>query len=517
MKKWLFIYITIQVLCVSCFEDESFTDIESISPIQIENVDFDTNLSYALYMGDTLKIDPLVYCHGVSDADLSFEWKMFGYSIAPQVIDTTMYLSAVIKQQPSAQDYSLRLTITDNSTGIKRFETCNVKVLSPFSEGIIVADTKDGINSDLSLIMSREFSSLIPTSNQKTKIFRNVWEKYNGSPVSGLVLDAITTTYGQNRSLTLLTTEHLLRADHTDYINIPSETDGELFPVVPDHIGHGYTHGVFTFYTGTKSEIMAANGKLTTRSTQNNNRKYDYTSYPTGISDYNVTMAYGAPYYPTFAYDDLNKMMIFIDPWGCRAPKEQAVGNKFDVGDLSDYEPFFMGEISQGITLLTKQISTGAFKGLVMTKWGSDTESCAKDVFDFSTATEIENAKFFELNTLEDVLYYATEDKLYTTPTVNISSQVQWQAKPGDKITGIKIYDWQGGNRRHEDYNQKSVFRPSQDRIMMIMTYNETTKKGSITCVPIVTLGIGGLEQNEEYHVNIRNFNKILGIYKQVQ
>lgn len=517
MKKCLFIYIIIQFLFISCFEDESNTNIKSLNPIVIENVDFRGYLSYSLYMGDTLKIHPLVYCDGIPDTKMSFEWKIFGTGTVPKIIDSTMYLCAKITQQPAARPYTLRFTIKDETTGIKRVETCHITVLSPFSEGIIVADTKDGVNSDLSLVMSREFSSLIPKENKKMNIFRNVWEMANGSPIPGLVLDATTSSYGQNRSLTLLTTKHLLRADHNDYVNIPSETDENLFPVVPDHIGHGYTHGVFSIYTGTKHEIMAANGKLTTRSVQNNGRKFTYTFYPTGISDYNVTMMYAANYYPSYAYDALNKMMLFVDYGKCWAPQEQASGSKFDVSDLSDYTPLFLGEISQGITLLTKQISTGAYKGLVMNKHSRNSPNYAKAVFDFSNATDIDNAKFFELNTREDVVYYATEDKLYTTPTSNIDSKLQWTAKPGDKITGIKIYDWQGGNRRQEDNSGEPAWGNSQNRIIMIMTYNEVMKEGKITCVPIVTFGIGGLEQNEEYHVKLHNFNKILGVYKQVK
>lgn len=43
------------------------------------------------------------------------------------------------------------------------------------------------------------------------------------------------------------------------------------------------------------------------------------------------------------------------------------------------------------------------------------------------------------LNIIEDVVYYATETTLYTTPTVNINAQPQWTVGQGEKITGIKF------------------------------------------------------------------------------
>lgn len=117
------------------------------------------------------------------------------------------------------------------------------------------------------------------------------------------------------------------------------------------------------------------------------------------------------------------------------------------------------------------------------------------------------------------MVYYATETTLYTTPTVNINAQPQWTVGQGEKITGIKIYDWAGGNRDHESIGSggdiDKVSWGSQNRMIMIFTYNESAKEGKVICVPIVTLGVGGLEQNKGYHIELSKFGKILGVYKQ--
>ena len=518
MKKWLYIILVFQLFCVACFDDETNKDVRELNPIVIENIDLRYN-SFSVYMGDTLKIEPLVFCEGIPDAKMSFEWKMFGGTIAPTVIDSTMFLSAKILAPPFSNPYTLRYTIKDETTGICRIETFNITVLSPYGEGLIVADTKNGINSDLSLVMSKQFSSQIPSTDNQMKIFRDVWSQNNGEPLPGLVLDAVTSSYGTNRSLSVLTTEHLYRADHYDFVRIPYESDGQLFQVVPPHIGHGYTKGNFVIITSTSHEIMNANGLVTPRSVQHNNRLFDYTMYPSKVNDYDITLMYAPDRSVAYAFDALGKRMLFFNYSKCWVPQEQASGSKFNVCDLSDYEPFFLGEISQGVALLAKQKSTGAYKGLVMNKLSSNGPNYAKTVFDFSSAAEIDKAKFFELNIIEDVVYYATETTLYTTPTVNINAQPQWTVGQGEKITGIKIYDWAGGNRDHESIGSggdiDKVSWGSQNRMIMIFTYNESAKEGKVICVPIVTLGVGGLEQNKGYHIELSKFGKILGVYKQ--
>ena len=521
MRKLICACIVLIAFCMSCFEDESNTNIKELNPIRIENIDIRNNY-FSLFMGDTLKIEPLVFCEGIPDNELSYEWQLSGGTIAPMVIDSTMYLCAEITVPPysTGGGYFLKFTITDKTTGISRIESFHVEVLSPYGEGILIADTKDeGAHSDLSLVMSREVSSSITSANSKISIFRNLWSKNNGAPLSGRVLDAITSIYGTNRSLTVVTTEHIQRADNIDFIDIPGESDEQLFTIVPPHIGHGYSSGFFGKYTSTGAEVLCADGLLTARGVQHNNRVFGYTLYPSGMSKYNVTLMYAPQSKPVYTYDALSKQILFYDYNGYWRALEQNSSSLFDVRNLQDYEPFYLAEMSAGITLLTKQISTGEYKALVMVK-GSNTTNYAKSVYDFSAATNIDKAKYFELNQLEDVVYYATDEEVYVTPMASMYAQVQWKvpAGSGDKITGIKIYKWSGGQCRYlkvQDGESREIFTSSRNRMLMITTYNEVTKEGKVTLVPIVTLGIGGLEQNRDFHVILSGFGKILGVYKQ--
>ena len=523
MKKWLFTLLALPFMFTSCIDDESNEELRTLNPIQIENIRIPD--SFSIFMGDTLKIQPLIYCEGVPDAKLSFEWRLSGGTIAPRVIDSTMYCEAKLVIPPFANPYTLRLTVTDETTGISRIETFNVRVLSSFGEGLIVADTKDDKESDLTLVMSKQFSSEISGNDDKMKIVRNLWSESNGQKLDGKVLDLITSSYGTNRSMTVVTDKHLYRADYYDYFNIPEEFDGGMFIVVPPHVGHGYKNAFFQYYNSTGEEFLSLDGLVTRRSMQQNNRKHSYTQYPRGVTDYNVTFMCSPKYNDVYAFDALGERIIFFNFQNASLPQNQSSTGEFDIRDLKDFEALYMGEINQGVALLTKQKSTGQYKALVMQRrglWDPQPPTYAKAVFDFSDATEIESAKFFELNKREDVVYYATDTKLYATPLSVIDAKVQWEAdtSTGEKITGLKLYKWSGGTCDYEEVgaeededSKKSV--SSSDRLMMITTYSELTKEGRVYCVPIVTYGLGGLEQNKNYHVVLNGFNKILGVYKQ--
>ena len=526
MKKYLYACILFFSICsVSCFEDDSSLEIRNLNPIRIENISLGG--TYAVYMGDTLNVEPLVFCEGSPDAELSFEWQLSGGTIVPTILDSTMYMSAQIVAPPATQPYLLKFTVTDNTNGIVRIETFNVAVQSPYGAGLIVADTKDGTTSDLSLIRSREFDTSIPQDNDVKRIFRHLWSQNNGSPLQGRLLDCITNSYGANenavRTMTILTTEHIYRADYTDYVNIPNEQDGNMFLVVPPHIGNGYTHGLFSEEKrGRSDEVLSANGLLTVRSQQQGNRMYNYTLYPAGVYDYDVTMMYYPDWCPIFCYDALGKQMLFYNNSSLWRADEQVSNAPFDVNDLSAYEPFMLDEMPLGVVLLAKEKSTGAFKGLVMNANRENGNNFAKSIFDFSSATDIDQAQFFDLNSGENVIYYATETKLYSVPTANMNATVQWEVLPGsgEKITGIKVYDFEtGGQCMYEgvDGNGRptEAFLYSSTRMIMIFTYNESTQEGKITCVPIKTRGAGILEQNRAYHVTFPGFDRIIGVYCQ--
>lgn len=127
---------------------------------------------------------------------------------------------------------------------------------------------------------------------------------------------------------------------------------------------------------------------------------------------------------------------------------------------------------------------------------------------------------------LEDVLYYATDDKIYASPlnSRNPTSELRYTANAGEKITNISVWsDNQGAAGKiyykniNPDISDEFLILGANDRMMIITTYNESSKEGKLITVPIVTLGIGGLEQDRNYHNEYGGFGRITKYAKQLK
>lgn len=79
-----------------------------------------------------MRVEPLIYCEGVPDTQLSFEWVLMKHgTIVPQLLDTTMYFCAQITTPPD--NISVASDGYGQTTGIYRIETYSVFVNPTFA------------------------------------------------------------------------------------------------------------------------------------------------------------------------------------------------------------------------------------------------------------------------------------------------------------------------------------------------------------------------------------------------
>lgn len=528
MKRLLYILVVFQLLCAACFEDNSNLDIQKVNPIVIK--DFGGN-QLSVKQLDTLKVEPLIYCEGLPDSELSFEWKLMNYGTSvPRVLDTTMYCCAQITEKVG-NGYSLRLTVTDRKTGIFRIVTYVVNITSNFSAGLLIADTRDGgVTSDLTLVKCRELTYNYNMTNEARDVVRNMWAAVNGAPLDGKILDAhLANGFSKNRSIAVVTTKGLFQADYLDYIH--EWTGDELFYIKPPFTVNEIHSGGVSCRFRDRWEAMMVNGYMVGRNLQSDG-KFGYVIYPNGVKDYNLSMMYlptnKSKTYPVYAYDALGKRMLFFNGVGWRAKDEQT--GPFNVNDLSGYEPLFLGESSAGMNLLVKNRTTNALQVLNMKLTEavnvSEETKFAKAVYDLSGALNIGQAQYYAMSRLEgNVLCYATETEVYAGSMENNMGYagLQWTAEPGETITGIQFYtydlsatsDQAGGSHYYGGVDGKDVSQLSVDRLLLIATQN-AAGEGKVTAVPMVDQHTGRLEQNKKYHLIFDGFGKILGFYKQL-
>lgn len=513
MKKIGYILMSL-LLLVGCFEDDSNMDIRELNPIVITT----NETNFTVTQLDTLKIEPLIFCEGVPDTQLSFEWMLMNYgAIVPKVLDTTMYLCAQLRDAPGM--YTLRLTVTDKTTGIFRIETYSVQIVSKFSNGIIIADTKDGgQTSDLTLVRSREFSTGINIYEDEPEIYRDIWESVNGSPLDGKLLTfRAPRTYDGTPTATIVTTKDIYRADYKDYVQ--KNVGDDCFYVKPPFSGQDIYSGFLGYRSNDSWEPVVVNGLLYQR---NMSSKYGAPVYPNGVDDYDISMMLTSmepfSYYPVYAYDALGKQMLFFNNSTGYKPVNQLSG-PFDINDLSQYNVLYMGEELGGIFLVAEDIESGAKQVLEMKKvlapLVANESGFAQTIYDLSGAPHIDDARYYTSSYQGTALYYATETELYAGPFGNMgTASLQWQAEPGEAITGLYFYDWNEGRHWTGGVSGEETYQSSKGRLVFVATQN-TNGEGKLTAIPVVNPLTGQLDQNKEYNIVLEGFGRILGVYEQ--
>src|SRR5678815_2792854 len=121
-------------------------------------------------------------------------------------------------------------------------------------------------------------------------------------------------------------------------------------------------------------------------------------------------------------------------------------------------------------------------------------------VHDLSTNPDIDQSKFYACSNGEEVLFYATDTKVYSSTLLvggTTSPALRYTTASGEKITGMQMHI-RGGKMflpsltAPTDYTQKRSLA-SGNRLVVISTYNDATREGKIIAIPLETLGVGGL------------------------
>lgn len=173
----------------SCYDDKSEYATNPIDEVKIEVSDEKT-----IYIGylEELNIVPTITQGGKTDVKgLKYEWEL---SIIAdmneaeyQSISTEPELHEIINRPIANVPYSLRLTVTDttNKEDLQYQYYWNVYVQSSFLDGLLISETNNNQTSDLTLIENKSLT--VNYGNKEERIFRNILEKANGAPYTGLM------------------------------------------------------------------------------------------------------------------------------------------------------------------------------------------------------------------------------------------------------------------------------------------------------------------------------------------
>lgn len=516
MKNKIYsLFFLFALLLSSCCSDDSNESIGVVNPIQVViddvNMEEDDYVYKSVQQFEELSIEPIIYKEGTPDANLSYEWVIRGNDIVQEVVGTDLAIKWAVHVVPNSYYYTLLLTITDEDTQLKRYVEVRVTVYSRFVKGLVVADTRDEIDSDLSVVVSRNFNYDI--EDGVISSFQDVFSEANGRKVNGLVKLVKTTSYGTNRSLTLGSNEEYIRGDHYDYEINESESYGGMFIIAPEVTNPQK----IVYHSSYGMEILLNDGNLYPRSCQNSNRYYGFYVFPSSRPVINVTSAdYSSGGYLTWFYDSIAEGYLTYDGLTVGIPTTTGL---FDIASMPGKTHIHLGLIN-GTSyqhMIMRDNATGDITSYCM-QVGYKTYT-PYSIIDLTVAPNINNANCFATNPSENRLYYSDDTTVYSYSLANYTEKAQFVVTdPNEVITDLKLWEESAGYIRYKnltedadtDYVEVSAYR----RMMLITTYNSVTGEGKVTAVPIPILN-GDWEQDTSYHIVYGGFGRILAITNQ--
>lgn len=241
---------------LSCYDDKSTYDTK-----EIPNVELDLNgvseTQYVAYLGK-LHIDIPVKKNGTPDhPDLEYKWEieLSSSTRLREVLSTERVLDTIAAMPIQASGYTLTLEVTDKVSTLKYYSVFSLVVESQFREGIIVAHSRDGVTSDLSLIMDKDITKGFAGTEkiQYDDIFTSKGEPLEDwiDQVAYTVSGATWSTY-QN-ILWMAGKNGLFRADCRDYSFLKT---GKIVPFVTETYTSGH------FYLAPQTTILVMNNQV---------------------------------------------------------------------------------------------------------------------------------------------------------------------------------------------------------------------------------------------------------------
>lgn len=181
----------------SCYKDKSKFADTPIGEVIIDTTGFNQK-QYVGYM-EELHLDPSIYFSDGSSVEyLQYKWELSflatDYNTEFETISTKKELNYTVTRLISVAPYLLKLTVTDNkNSNLQYFCYWEVYVQSSFIDGLLIADTKDGLASDFTYIKN---SALTLNYYKEEAIFREILKKGYDKPYLGLFKNLTYEVYG---------------------------------------------------------------------------------------------------------------------------------------------------------------------------------------------------------------------------------------------------------------------------------------------------------------------------------
>ena len=449
--------------------------------------------------------------------DYSYEWSLSllstGTDTTKQIISNERILKTFIESAPTNDGYShytLTLQVTHKASNTKKNLIWEVKVLSTYGSGLLVAESIDGINSDISLIMSRTFNTSLKDYSADIT-YHNIFSKHNNTLVEGKVNSLAYISKNEHSAIIALAEgKSLVRMDPVTMKVI--DQDLECF---------FYTPPVFNpqlVITCWSKSILINNNQL---------QYYDpirgskYSYYPETRYNLATTCAAELNWADVIFWDqNANKFVYKPSSTGDISDLGNTISEKFNPKDMQNCECIY-AETTTGYER-TKWLmkKDGGYYIYVLDctyDWDKDEINfVGVNMYDLSNCPDIEKSPCYAFSN-NDEFFYSVDNILYAVPLVKEKPERQIsydKLASTEQITHILVYRGSGYTTWSENMDPATgeatpVWRSSKNNVLCVATWDGN--EGRVYTLPVQYSGTGGIAPNQ--YVNCYDkFGRITGI-----
>lgn len=429
MKRLILVMLTaLGLLQLACYKDKGNYDYKEIAVPEITGLD----TLYKAFLGDTIVIKPTVTTTD-ANATFTYTWRV---SFPKRFSDTTITaypLRLIFSLEPEV--YDVRLTVTDNSNGMKYFRFFRISGQTQFSAGSLVLSEENNI-SQLSFVkpdstvMPRIYKALhgIDLPGKPLQLIDLVHKYISPTPALGYWV----TGSGVNDGGVRLNNSTLLQYStlRKNFFDMPATAKPGYLESSPNGVLQGVINcklyvGASQTYYG--SEVYGMFGVAVTG---------DYELYQRAA--FNSVM----PYF--LGYDKNRKQVVSFTNFGIPA----YAGTSYQVTDVTAFDPLNVGldlihfqQINDGNCFAFGKAADGT---LYEVKFGATFVGVVKITplykRTFSQPSLI-TATTKWVGTLDEVFYFTSGDKIYRYNPTNQDIRPLITNFGGKAVTMVKLTD----------------------------------------------------------------------------
>ncbi len=535
--RYIYVIVLLLITVTSCYKDLSETADKRFENVITNNADHPSNSSkesYRLlgYFGDKFVFNPKLSIAGEDTVDIkpenfSYEWKISltaSNDTLAEVIGHEKELSFEINMVgPNTYPYDIFLRVTDKVNNVKYLFNWELKVLSNYGQGILVAETSDDITTDISLLMARECNDDF-TDEDEDRIVRNLYSSVNSTKLDGIVTQLTYLSYGKNKTIyALVKDQHLYGIDPLSYVIQNKDLDFFTFAprkFKPEAIQINMRGGCYFINDGCLHFFEMRRGQKYSYVDFGSDDRYSSSFY----SDNSGAYYFGKVFYgPIVLFNEAKGKFAGMNNYGSFGNYTSSPANEFDPTNIQNQELVYGAATpNNGFRAIMKSKTDDVYSVYEMSADEAKTpkKPLGNSIYDMSLCPDLKDAVGYFFQRESDELFYAVGNQLKVAimnkpqPTAS----VVYTLPVGENITVMRVPEgrmkgkttW--GEAPNDDTGViEPVWRSSQYNMVILASYDSAKGEGTIRTLPIEYAGSGTIAP-DKYVKSYTGFSRITAL-----